>query len=287
MTIISGAIAERIRFAGFLAITIIISGCISPFFGHWAWYGINDSKAMGWLYNLGFFDFAGSTVVHSVGGWVALAVLLIVGPRSGRYNKNINIQTYNMPLVVLGVFLLWIGWFGFNGGSTLGIVPETSEILINTVLSGLSGGLAALGVSWLIFKRPHAAHILNGALTGLVGITANCNIVTGGSSLVIGGISGVIYIGLSWLFDKFQLDDVVYAVPVHVGGGIWGTLAVALFGNPIAWEFGRSRWEQLAIQAFGVSVCFIWAFGVGFVLVWVVNRFYPLTWTSHNQTGMI
>ena len=284
VTIISGAVAERIRFFGYLIITLIISGIIYPLFGHWAWGGIGYGDPTGWLAKLGFIDFAGSTVVHSVGGWVALAAVLIIGPRQGRFDKaQTSFQTSNLPLATLGIFLLWVGWFGFNGGSTLVIDEKIPFILINTVLSGLAGGLTVVVVSWRMFGRPQPVYILNGSLAGLVGITANCHMVTHPAALLIGALAGIICVVLTRLLEKFKIDDVVNAVSAHAGAGVWGTLAVALLGNPDTWEAGRTRWEQLGIQAAGAGTAFIWAFGGGFLLLWLVNRWYPLRVTSKEE----
>ncbi len=276
VTITSGAVAERLRFSGYLIIVAVISALIYPVFGNWAWSGVVVGDSKGWLAELGFIDFAGSSVVHSVGGWVALAAILIVGPRAGRFGENqIEIPKHSMPLATLGVFLLWMGWFGFNGGSAFAYSADIPKILINTVLAGIGGGLSALILSWKIFEKPQVEYILNGMLAGLVGITASCNIVIPLSSICIGAISGVICLGLMLAFEKFELDDVVSAFPVHVGGGIWGTLAVAIFADPIKWETGLSRWDQFFVQLTGVGVCFFWAFGVGFCILWTINHFFP------------
>ena len=284
VTIISGAVAERIRFFGYLIITLIISGIIYPLFGHWAWGGMGYGDLSGWLGKLGFIDFAGSTVVHSVGGWVALAAVIIIGPRSGRFDKtDPSFQANSLPLATLGIFLLWTGWFGFNGGSTLVIDEKIPFILINTILSGLAGGLTVVAVSWRMFGRPQPVYILNGSLAGLVGITANCHMVTHPGAILIGSIAGIICMACTRLLEKLKIDDVVSAVSAHAGAGVWGTLAVALLGNPDAWEEGRTRWEQLAIQAAGAGTAFIWAFGGGFLLLWLVNRWYPLRVTSKEE----
>ncbi len=276
-TIISGAVAERMRFAGYLVIATILSAVIYPVVGHWVWGSAGGATPGGWLEGMGFIDFAGSTVVHSVGGWTALAAIIIIGPRIGRFGKNaIPIHGHDIPVVTLGVFLLWFGWFGFNGGSTLGLTPEVPTIIVYTTISGAFGGLVALGLSWWITGRPDVTMIMNGSLAGLVGITASAHIMTPAAAVAIGCIAGVVMYAVTVLLERLELDDVVGAVPVHLGAGIWGTLAVAIFGDPESWGTGLGRWEQLMVQATGVGAGFVWAFGVGFILLWLFNRRYPL-----------
>lgn len=276
-TIISGAVAERMRFFGYLVITFILSGLIYPVVGHWVWGSAARIGSGGWLEDLGFIDFAGSTVVHSVGGWMSLVAILIIGPRIGRFGKDsVPIHGSALPMVTLGVFLLWFGWFGFNGGSTLGITPEVPTIIVNTTISGAFGGLVGLLISRWLTGRADVMMIMNGSLAGLVGITASAHIMTPLSAVGIGCIASVVMYGVTLLLERFEIDDVVGAVPVHLGAGIWGTLAVAVFGSPEAWGTGLGKWEQLSIQATGVIVVFAWAFGIGFSLLWLINRIYPL-----------
>jgi len=274
-TIMSGAVAERMRFSGYLIAALVFSAVIYPIFGHWAWGSLAGGEA-GWLEELGFIDFAGSTVVHSMGGWMALALVLILGPRIGRFGKNaVAIHGHDLPIVTLGVFILWFGWFGFNGGSTLGLTAEVPAIIVNTVLAGAFGGLAALGLTWWFDERPDVPTFMNGSLAGLVGITAAANIVSTGNAVIIGSIAGVVMYGVTVLLNRLKIDDAVGAVPVHLGAGIWGTLAVALFGRTEAWG-GGGRVGQLLVQLTGVGVAFIWAFGLGFVLMWLINRRFPI-----------
>ena len=248
---------------------------IYPVIGHWAWGSLAGGEA-GWLEELGFIDFAGSTVVHSVGGWMALAMVLILGPRIGRFGKDaVPIHGHDIPMVTLGVFILWFGWFGFNGGSTLGLTPDVPAIIVNTVLAGAFGGLTALGLTWRRDERVDVPTIMNGSLAGLVGITASANIVSTIDAVVIGAIAGVVMYGITQLLERLEVDDVVGAVPVHLAAGIWGTLAVALFGATEAWG-GGSRLSQLWIQGVGVFFAFIWAFGIGYVVMWLINRRFPL-----------
>ena len=277
VTIMSGAVAERMRFAGYLVATVVLSALIYPLVGHWVWGSAAGATSGGWLEQMGFIDFAGSTVVHSVGGWVSLAAVIIIGPRIGRFGKDaVPIHGHDLPLVTLGVFLLWFGWFGFNGGSTLGLTPEVPTIIVNTTISGAFGGLVAMALSWRLGGRPDVSVIMNGSLAGLVGITASAHIMTPLAAVAIGAIAAVFMYGVTRLLERLEIDDVVGAVPVHLAAGIWGTLAVAIFGDPASWGTGLGRWEQFAVQATGVGTCFAWAFGVGFTLLWLINRWFPL-----------
>ena len=277
VTITSGSISERFRFSSYLIIVAMMSGIIYPIFGNWVWAGAEIGEVKGWLAQMGFLDFAGSTVVHSVGGWVALAAILIVGPRTGRFgDEKTEIKKHSIPLATLGVFLLWMGWFGFNAGSSYGFSDSIPGIFINTALSGFSGGMTALFLSWIIFRRSEVENILNGVLAGLVAITASCNLISPLSSVLIGGIAGGICLLGMLILEKFKIDDVVNAVPVHVGAGGWGTLALALFGDVNKWGTGLGRWDQLLVQMTGVGVCFIWSFGIGFCFLWIINKKFPL-----------
>jgi ammonium transporter len=276
-TIVSGAVSERMRFGGYLFVATIISAVIYPIVGHWVWGSAAGIKPGGWLEQMGFIDFAGSTVVHSVGGWISLAAIIIIGPRIGRFgSKKTPIHGHDIPVVTLGVFLLWFGWFGFNGGSTLGLTPVVPTIIVNTTISGAFGGVVALALSWRLDGQPDVTMIMNGSLAGLVGITASAHIMTPLAAVVIGSIASVIMYVLAKLLEKLHIDDVVGAVPVHLGAGIWGTLAVALFADSEKWGTGLGRWDQLGVQALGVGATFAWAFGVGFALLWLINRWVPL-----------
>ncbi|MEE8308660.1 MAG: ammonium transporter, partial [Gammaproteobacteria bacterium] len=276
-TIVSGAVAERMRFGGYLLVATIISGVVYPVIGHWVWGSAAGIKPGGWLEQMGFIDFAGSTVVHSVGGWISLAAILIIGPRIGRFgSKRTAIHGHDLPVVTLGVFLLWFGWFGFNGGSTLGLTPEVPSIIVNTTISGAFGGVVAMALSWRFDDHPDVTVIMNGSLAGLVGITASAHIMTPLSAVIIGSIAAVVMYVVTLLLERFEIDDVVGAVPVHLSAGIWGTLAVALFADPEKWGTGLGRWDQFVVQLFGVGATFVWAFGVGFILLWLINRWVPL-----------
>jgi Amt family ammonium transporter len=228
-TIVAGAVAERMRFAAYLAYSFLISAFVYPVGGHWVWGG-------GWLSELGFHDFAGSTVVHAVGGVSALIGAWLVGPRVGRFNKDGSanpIGGHSMPLATLGMLILWFGWYGFNAGSTLGMGdPGTvARVAATTTLAPSLGGVVAMALAWGRYGKPDLSIALNGCLAGLVGITAPCAVVDLGSSLAIGAVAGVLVVyGVEWL-NKLHIDDPVGAIPVHFLCGIWGTVAVGLFGQ--------------------------------------------------------
>jgi len=282
-TIVSGAVAERMRFSGYLMVTVVIATLIYPVTGHWTWAESSSGSPGGWLKDLGFIDFAGSTVVHSVGAWVALAAILILGPRKGRFDQRVTIQGHNIPIATLGVFLLWFGWLGFNGGSLLELNNRVPLVIANTILAPVAGGLAALAIGWWYFGRPEVLITMNGILAGLVGITASAHIMTPWATLAIGAIAGAIAVGSTFWLEKMQIDDVIGAVPVHGFAGVWGTIAVALFADPDMFGTGLGRWEQLSVQVLGVASSFVWAFGMGFGLLYAINRFSPLRVTEEEE----
>ena len=242
-TIVSGAVAERIKLGSFLVFTTIYVAFIYTIAGSWKWGG-------GWLDAMGFYDFAGSTLVHSVGGWGALAGIIVLGPRAGKYvNGRIRaIAGHNLPLATIGVFLLWLGWYGFNGGSVLSADPElVSLVFVTTSLAAAAGVIGAMAASWTIQKKPDLSMILNGALAGLVGITAGADVVSINSSMVIGLIAGIIVVASVLLIDRAHLDDPVGAVSVHLVCGIWGTLAVGIFSADHAFSA-----QLIGVLAYGV-----------------------------------
>lgn len=284
ITIISGAVSERMKFFGYIVVVILVAGIIYPVFGHWAWGGRIDDSAQGWLESLGFIYFAGSSVVHSIGGWVALAAIIIIGPRIGRFDPDMPpIRGQNLPMSTLGVFLLWIGWFGFNGGNTLALTNEIPLIFLNTFLSGVFGGVTTLALCWKFLRRLDVAMIMNGCLAGLVGITASANIMTPVATVFIGAASGAICLGTTLLLARLKIDDVVGAFAVHGATGIWGTLSVALFADPSSWGTGLDRWQQFLVQATGVGAAFAWGFGLSFVILSLVNRLVPLRVSPENE----
>jgi len=283
-TIVSGAVAERMRFSGYVITAVILSGLIYPFIGHWAWAYTKDGSPVGWLAQAGFIDFAGSTVVHSVGGWVALAAVILIGPRRGRFGKNGHfIEGNSLPMATLGVFLLWFGWFGFNGGSTLALTDKIPLIIINTTLAGAAGGMMAMAASWLIWGRPAADRVMNGTIAGLVAITAGCHLVGPVSSLAIGAVGGLLAVhGASWL-ERFKIDDAIGAVPVHLFAGIWGTLAVSIFTPSADLPGGMGHWQHFLIQLEGITVIGVYAFSVSFGLLYVIGRLMRLRVTPRHE----
>ncbi len=260
-TIVSGAMAERTKFAGYLIYSVVVSAVIYPVFGSWAWGGLHHGK--GWLESLGFIDFAGSTVVHSVGGWAALAGTLVLGPRLGKYLPDGRVKPilgHNMPLAALGVFVLWFGWFGFNPGSTTAAKKEIALIFVNTNLAAAAGSLLAMATSWIRFGKPEVGMTLNGALAGLVAITSPCATVTPASAAFIGAAAGVLVVFSVLFFEHRKVDDPVGAISVHAVNGAWGTLAAGLF-HMEGFDLGR-----LGVQALGVAACFLWTFPTAWLL---------------------
>ncbi|MCA9945421.1 MAG: ammonium transporter [Anaerolineales bacterium] len=279
VTIISGSVAERLRFVAYLLTALLIAGLIYPFLGHWAWNGLNTNTATGWLGRLGFVDFAGSTVVHSVGGWASLAILLLIGPRDGRFSpdgKERPIIGANIPLATLGVLLLYIGWIGFNGGSTLHFDEHVLSIITNTLVAGSAGMVAAMAISWLYHGIPKIDFIMNGCLGGLVAITANAHAVSIVSAVIISTLGGIL-VGVAgeWML-RLKIDDAVGAVPVHLVCGIWGTLAVGIFGEPEMLGTGLSWGAQIGVQLLGIVVCGVWTFTLTWLIFRQLNRWLPL-----------
>lgn len=275
-TIISGAVAERTRYNGYLAISVAVSLIIYPVFGHWAWAGANGGTH-GWLAARGFVDFAGSTVVHSVAGWVSLAAVLIIGPRIGRFDgTGGHFRSHSLSLSALGVFTIWVGWIGFNGGSTLAANHAVPIIVFNTLIAGAFGGLAGMAIAPLLLGRSDVPSMMNGALAGLVAITASAHAVEPWAAVTIGLVGGALAVLASVALEKMHIDDVLSAFPVHAVSGVWGTLAVALFGNLEILGTGLSRADQFLAQAEGVLAAIVWAFGGGYVLLKIINHFYPL-----------
>jgi Amt family ammonium transporter len=271
-TIVSGAIAGRTKFKAYLISSVLISAIIYPVSGHWVWNSLYGDG--GWIGNLGFVDFAGSTVVHSVGGFVALAGAIVIGPRLGKYSSDglaRAIPAHNLSLTALGVFILWFGWFGFNCGSTN--VPDGTIgfIAVNTNLAACAGFLGAMLASWIKSGKPDPSMSFNGVLAGLVGITAGCYDVTPFGSVVIGFFSGVlVVISVIFIDQKLKIDDPVGAVSVHAICGIFGTVAVGLFASPqygseAAGLFYGGGFKLLGIQILGALAVDVWAFVMGFI----------------------
>lgn len=280
-TIVSGAVAERIKLSSFLVFSTIFVAIVYTIAGSWQWGG-------GWLDQMGFYDFAGSTVVHSVGGWGALVGAFLLGPRIGKYLKGGGMKPipgHQMPLATIGVFLLWLGWFGFNGGSVLSADPgEISYVFVTTAMAAAAGVIGAMIISWGIFKKPDLSMILNGALGGLVGITAGADVVGLMSAVIIGLISGFIIVFAVTFFDKIRIDDPVGAISVHLVCGIWGTLAVGIFSaeHSILIQFAG----VVAYGVFTVLACTIIFLAVKMVMglrVSVEEEMEGLDYTEHGM----
>ncbi len=282
-TIVSGAMAERTKFSTYLVFSVVITAIIYPISGHWVWGG-------GWLSTMEtpFHDFAGSTVVHSVGGWAALAGAWTIGPRIGKYNGTANaIPGHNMVLGALGVFILWLGWFGFNPGSQLAISGDNAnavaKIFITTNLSAAAGALVTMFVTWFRYGKPDLSMTLNGALAGLVAITAGCDIVSPGGAAIIGVIAGFVVVFSIEFFDKvLRVDDPVGAISVHGVCGALGTLMVGLFATEGGVFYGGG-FSLLLSQAIGVIAVGAWAFGLGLILFQTLKATMGLRVTEQEE----
>lgn len=286
-TIVSGAVAGRLKFSAYLIYTLFITALVYPISGFWKWGG-------GWLGAMGFHDFAGSILVHAVGGFAGLAGAIMLGPRIGRFNaegRPVPWPGHNLAMVCLGVFVLMIGWYGFNPGSQLafagaGNVGAVTKIAVNTTLAGCAGGIVGMFLSWGLFKKPDLTLCLNGILAGLVGITANCDCVTNSESIIIGAIAGVLCIGAVVGLDKLKIDDPVGAFPVHGVCGLWGGLATGIFGEG----------KDLTTQFIGSAACIAWSFvtmmivfgilkGIGLLRVPAEEEIEGLDMTEHGMVA--
>ena len=273
-TIVSGAMAERTKFSMYMIFSIAVSVLIYPIEGHWAWGG-------GWLSAMGFHDFAGSAVVHSCGGAIALAGAMILGPRIGKYSrttgKSLAIPGHNLTLGALGVFVLWFGWFGFNPGSQLGAegienARAISHVMVTTNMAAACGGLAALILTWVLYGKPSLSLVCNGILAGLVGITAGCDMVSVAGSAIIGVCSGCLMTGSVVFIDKVcHIDDPVGAVSVHGACGILGTLMTGLFATDGGLFYGGG-WHFFGVQCLGILAIVAWSFACGFSLFWILDK---------------
>jgi Amt family ammonium transporter len=257
-TIVSGAVAERIKIGPFLVFSAVYVAVIYPIVGMWHWGG-------GWLAEIGFHDFAGSTIVHAVGGWAALAGVIVLGPRLGKYNKEENregskshqIKPHNLPLATTGAFLLWFGWYGFNGGSVLSADPAAvSTVFVTTSFAAAAGIGGAMATSWIVQDKPDLTMVLNGALAGLVGITAGADVISPLGAVIVGAISGVLVVLSVLTIDRLELDDPVGAVSVHLVCGVWGTVAVGIFAAD----------KALLPQLIGVAATAVFCFSTSFAL---------------------
>lgn len=282
-TIVSGAVAERTRFGAYIVLSALVTAVVYPVFGSWVWGGSEGQP--GWLRELGFIDFAGSTVVHAIGGWAALAAVLVVGPRLGRYGPDGQVRPilgHNLTLVASGSFILWLGWFGFNAGSAGAASVSLGKIALNTHLGGAGGALGAMLVMGLWRRKLLMTSTLNGSIAGLVGVTAGCHVMEPALALLAGAVAGGLSVVASQALDAMGVDDVVGAVSVHAVGGVWGTLAAGLFRSGDLFNV-----DQLGVQLLGVAAAFVWGFGVSWLLFTAINRVMPLrVSTLHEQRGL-
>jgi len=274
-TIVSGAVAERIKLGQFLIFSALFVAISYPITGYWKW-------GNGWLNTMDtpFYDFAGSTLVHSVGGWGALAGVLLLGPRLGKYRngKVFPILGHSMPLATIGVFLLWLGWFGFNGGSVLSADPSlTSLVLVTTCLAAAAGGVGAAFTSWIVLKKPDLSMALNGILAGLVGITAGADQMAAMTSVLIGLISGILVVFSVLFFDKLKIDDPVGALSVHLVCGIFGTLAVGIFGN-------LAGMPQIISQLKGIVSIGIFTFAFAYIVFFILKKLGGIRVSAEEET---
>jgi len=283
-TIASGAMAERIHFMAYVVSAIIVSGVIYPIFGSWAWGGLFGGD--GWLKALGFIDFAGSTVVHSIGGWVALAGIIILGPRLGRFGRKGQshfLAGHNLPLVALGGFILWFAWFGFNAASTVSASVSIGRIALNTHLAACAAAATYMILALIQSKAVLIRYTINASLAGLVAITAGCATMSPLYAVITGAFAGLLITFVPQLLEKMQLDDVVDAVAVHGVCGAWGTIAAGIFleSNPF-------NLNVIGVQALGVGVAFIWGFGVAFIMFKVLDKVLGGLRVSqqHEQRGL-
>jgi Amt family ammonium transporter len=274
-TIVSGAIAGRTKYTTYIIFSIIMTAIIYPISGGWQWQG------EGWLTNLGFIDFAGSSIVHSVGGWAALVAAYMVGPRIGKYvnGKVCEIPGHNQILATLGVFILWLGWFGFNGGSQLAWggadAIAASNVVLITNLAAAAGGLGALITTWIWYGKPNLAQTLNGALAGLVSITAGCGNMTAGGAVLAGLIGGILVVfSIEFIEKKLKIDDAIGAASVHGVAGAWGTLVIGLWGvdgDTAIGLFNGGGSAQLGAQAIGVLAYAAWSVALSFIVLGILK----------------
>lgn len=281
-TIISGAVAERIKFSTYMMISAAVTIVIYPISGHWGWGG-------GWLGDLGFSDFAGSTIVHGVGGFAALAAVIVLGPRKGKFKSSgevIPIPGHNIPLATLGVLILWLGWFGFNPGSTMAADVAIGHIAVTTALSAAAASLTAFFVTYALYKKADVGMTLNGALAGLVGITAGCAGVTAAGSLIIGIVVGVIVVFSVLALDKMKIDDPVGAISVHGVCGVAGTLLLGLLDSSSGLFYAEKASDGLAflgVQAIGVVAICGWAFVSTLIIVKILDGIFTLRVSEEEE----
>ncbi len=294
-TIVSGAMAERTKFAAYLIFSVIITGFIYPMFGSLAWGGLfgdagfletlNFGAAEG-KEGVGFLDFAGSTVVHSIGAWAGLAGAIVVGPRLGKFQSDgrvFPILGHNMSMAAIGVFILWFGWFGFNPGSTTSIKGGSfAQIAVVTHMAACAGALSAMALTWVLFKKPEIGLTLNGGLAGLVAITAPCDNVSITGAVCIGLVAGLLVVWSVLFFDKIKIDDPVGAVSVHGVCGAWGTLSVGFFNLKTGLFYGGDA-NQLFAQLTGIGLAFVWSFGISLIIFYLIKLTFGLRVSEEEE----
>ncbi len=279
VTIMSGAVAGRLRFAWYLGLSLALTALVYPLFGHWAW------NSDGWLARAGFVDFAGATVVHSVGGWAGLAIILILGPRAGRFGSGgtAPVTGSNLSFATLGALLLWVGWVGFNGGSLLRYDEQVVSVIANTAMAGAAGLVTALAVGWRRDRVVRVTAPINGLLAGLVSVTASAHVVSTRASVLLGVIGALVCCAVEDALERRKIDDAVGAVPVHLGAGMWGTIAVAFFGDRDELGTGLSFGAQLSVQVLGVVVAGLWTFGLVYTVARMLDRRWPLRVSAEDE----
>lgn len=286
ITLISGSLVERTSFLAYVIVSAVVGLFIYPVYGHWVWGNLFVETNTAWLAEQGFRDFAGATVVHATGAWAALVGVIMVGPRIGRFRPNGSVRSFessSIPLTALGTLILWFGWFGFNGGSTLALTADVPRIILVTNLSGVAGLLGAALYAYLIEDRVDMiGKMIGGALSGLVAITAGADVVTPLGAIAIGLIAGVLYDLAYEALLRLKIDDALGVVPAHGVAGAWGTIAVAIFAPSSA--LGRSNIEQLGIQAFGVFVNIAWVVSTSFIVFWIIKRTIGLRVSPKRET---
>ena len=290
ITIVSGALAERIGFISYLVASAVIGLIIYPIFGHWVWGSAFFGSNQAWLADLGFIDFAGSSVVHATGGWIAFVGALILGPRLGRYKKDGSITNFkpnNIAFSVLGTFILWLGWYGFNGGSTLAFNEDVDNIILNTTIAAIGGGIAAFFHSFFFQnKKEIYEKMIGGLLGGLVAITASCHLVSVVGSLCIGILAGVVHnLSFNFIAKVLKIDDPVGAIPVHAVCGTLGIIILPFFALP--GTLSNSILVQFSIQVLGSVVCFVWAVGLGYLTFMFIKKFFGLRVSPQEENAGI
>jgi len=284
VSIYSGSVSERMGFKAYLLMVPFIAIVIFPFYAHWAWNGLlSNGTSGGWLYNLGFVDFAGSTTVHSLGAWVALASLKALGKRKAKSNLQTAFRSSNLPFAVLGVLLLWSGWFAVHIGFCLFRNIGVSNVIINTLLAGAAGMIVSLLAGWISRLTVRVDFVINGTVAGLVSIAANAHIVSTSSAFFIGSIGGIVMIMAKYIIERYMVDDTVEVTAAFLAPGIWGTLAVAVFANDDLLKITNTTEPRLIIQVIGVIICGLWAWGLSSLYLFILKLFFTINISEEDE----